>query len=114
MQILYAIGSVDVPGWASLAATVSFTSGVQLFFLGVLGEYVALIFDEVKDRPLYLLDRQHRRNAGPRRDDADYDQTMIGRSGAVSRSDAFPETPDRSEAEETVDRCRLTAGHALN
>ena len=77
--LIYAIGSVDVPGWTSLIAMVSFASGVQLFFLGVLGEYVSLIFDEVKDRPLYLLDRQHRR-AGARRDDADYDSTMTGSS----------------------------------
>ena len=57
---VYLLGSVDVPGWASLVAFVTFATGVQLFFLGVIGEYVSLIFDEVKDRPLYLLSRRHR------------------------------------------------------
>jgi hypothetical protein len=62
-----------------LFAMVSFASGVQLFFLGVLGEYVSLIFDEVKDRPLYLLDRRYRRRAGTRRDH-DCDASLIGSS----------------------------------
>lgn len=68
--VVYATGSVEVPGWTSLIVMVSFASGVQLFFLGVLGEYVSLIFDEVKDRPLYLLDRKLRRGVGSRRSEA--------------------------------------------
>jgi polyisoprenyl-phosphate glycosyltransferase len=47
--------TVIVPGWASLFALVSFIGGINLFFLGVLGEYVGLIFDEVKNRPRYLV-----------------------------------------------------------
>jgi len=43
------------PGWASLFALVAFASSLNLFFLGVLGEYVGLIFDEVKNRPRYLI-----------------------------------------------------------
>jgi polyisoprenyl-phosphate glycosyltransferase len=78
--LMYATGSIEVPGWASLFAMVSFASGVQLFFLGVLGEYVSLIFDEVKDRPLYLLDRRYRRRAGTRRDHADRNASLIGSS----------------------------------
>jgi dolichol-phosphate mannosyltransferase len=49
------VETVEVPGWASLFALLSFTGGVNLFFLGVLGEYVGLVFDEVKNRPRYLL-----------------------------------------------------------
>jgi glycosyltransferase involved in cell wall biosynthesis len=48
-----------VPGWASLFALLSFGVSVNLFFLGVLGEYVGLIFDEVKDRPRYLVSRTY-------------------------------------------------------
>jgi polyisoprenyl-phosphate glycosyltransferase len=47
------------PGWASLFALLAFASSVNLFFLGVLGEYIGLIFDEVKDRPLYLVGRTY-------------------------------------------------------
>jgi dolichol-phosphate mannosyltransferase len=47
------------PGWASLFALLSLASSINLFFLGVLGEYIGLIFDEVKDRPRYLIGRTH-------------------------------------------------------
>lgn len=46
---------VDVPGYASLIVSIAFLGGMQLFSLGVLGEYIALIFAEVKGRPLYLV-----------------------------------------------------------
>jgi glycosyltransferase involved in cell wall biosynthesis len=48
-------GNTYVPGWASLFALLAFASSINLFFLGVLGEYVGLIFDEVKNRPRYLI-----------------------------------------------------------
>jgi polyisoprenyl-phosphate glycosyltransferase len=57
---IYFFGHFDVPGWASILATVSLIGGIQLFFLGVVGEYVGLIFDEVKNRPRYVLDRHYR------------------------------------------------------
>jgi dolichol-phosphate mannosyltransferase len=53
--IAYFFGNANLPGWASLVAGVSFLGGLQLFFLGVIGEYVGLIFDEVKNRPHYLV-----------------------------------------------------------
>jgi glycosyltransferase involved in cell wall biosynthesis len=43
------------PGWASLIVVLSFLSGVQLITLGLVGEYIARIYDEVKGRPLYLV-----------------------------------------------------------
>lgn len=42
------------PGWASIIFIVTFLGGVQLAFVGILGEYIARIFEEVKGRPLYL------------------------------------------------------------
>ena len=50
----------DAPGWPTLAAGLSFLGGVQLFSIGVLGEYVARIFSEVKSRPIYLVGEIHR------------------------------------------------------
>lgn len=44
-----------VPGWTSLVAVVGFLGGIQLIVLGVMGEYIDRIYDEVKQRPLYLV-----------------------------------------------------------
>jgi glycosyltransferase involved in cell wall biosynthesis len=59
---IYLFSSRDVPGWASLFAISSLIGGVQLLFLGILGEYVSLIFDEVKNRPRYLIEREYGRH----------------------------------------------------
>ncbi|OYV47928.1 MAG: glycosyltransferase, partial [Burkholderiales bacterium 21-58-4] len=47
-----------VQGWTTLITVVLFFAGVNLLSIGVLGEYVARIFGEVKNRPVYLLRRQ--------------------------------------------------------
>lgn len=47
---------VDLPGFPSLIVSITFFSGVQLISLGVIGEYIARIFNEVKGRPLYLIE----------------------------------------------------------
>lgn len=44
-----------VSGWTSLMVALTFFSGVQLFSIGILGEYIARIYDESKRRPLYLI-----------------------------------------------------------
>ncbi len=44
-----------VAGWATLAVGLMFFSGVQLLSIGILGEYIGRIFDEVKQRPIYLV-----------------------------------------------------------
>jgi polyisoprenyl-phosphate glycosyltransferase len=49
------ITGVDVPGYASLLVAVLFMGGVQLFFLGLLGEYIGRIYKEVKNRPIYFV-----------------------------------------------------------
>lgn len=49
------IFGVDVPGYASLLVFVLFFNGLTLIGLGVQGEYIARIFTEVKQRPLYLI-----------------------------------------------------------
>ncbi|MDQ2643826.1 MAG: glycosyltransferase family 2 protein [Myxococcota bacterium] len=44
-------------GWATLVVLISVVSGVQLIFLGIIGEYIGAIFDEVKARPHYIVDQ---------------------------------------------------------
>lgn len=47
--------STVVPGWATLLIAVLFLGGVQLVSLGIMGEYIARIYGQVKARPLYLV-----------------------------------------------------------
>jgi dolichol-phosphate mannosyltransferase len=44
-----------VPGYASLLVTIAFLSGVQLMVMGMVGQYVARVYDEARARPLYLV-----------------------------------------------------------
>lgn len=50
----YVVG-VEVTGWASLIFALFFFGGVQLFFLGVVGAYLARVYEEVKARPRYVV-----------------------------------------------------------
>jgi dolichol-phosphate mannosyltransferase len=49
------LGIGYVPGWASVVAVVTFIGGVQLLVMGMMGIYVGRIYDEVKQRPLYVV-----------------------------------------------------------
>jgi glycosyltransferase involved in cell wall biosynthesis len=62
--ILYALllrlfTDVWVTGWTLLFIAVLFLGGVQLVFLGVIGEYLGRVYGEVKQRPLYLVKERH-------------------------------------------------------
>jgi glycosyltransferase involved in cell wall biosynthesis len=59
---------IDVPGFPSLIISVMFFAGVQLISLGVLGEYLGRMYEEVKGRPLFLVAEElglERPPAGP-------------------------------------------------
>ncbi len=47
-----------IPGFATLAASILLLSGIQLLGLGIVGEYVGRIFEEVKHRPMYVIARE--------------------------------------------------------
>lgn len=47
--------NLDIPGYAFLASGLFFLGGVQMFFLGVVGEYIGKIYRQVQNRPLYLV-----------------------------------------------------------
>jgi glycosyltransferase involved in cell wall biosynthesis len=60
----YFLRGIAVPGWTTIVVGLMFFSGIQLIGLGVLGEYVSRIFEEVKGRPLYVV--RHRAGRGLR------------------------------------------------
>jgi glycosyltransferase involved in cell wall biosynthesis len=76
LSVLYGLFAITVyltvghlpPGYTSLIVAVSFMGGLQLTVLGILGEYLAAVFDEVKRRPLYIVDEVIGRTVGTRID----------------------------------------------
>jgi polyisoprenyl-phosphate glycosyltransferase len=76
LAVLFAIYSLfakvflhdETRGFTALTLLITFLSGVNLFFLGVIGEYVGRVYEEVKGRPLYVVGKVVRRGA-PSRDD---------------------------------------------
>lgn len=51
----YFAGQIDVLGWTSLIISIWFLSGIIIFILGIIGLYLAKIYDHSKDRPLYIM-----------------------------------------------------------
>lgn len=48
--------SFTVSGWTSLALLIIFFGGIQLITIGILGQYIGVLFDEIKNRPEYIID----------------------------------------------------------
>ena len=51
-------GSSVLPGWASTVLPTYFFGGLQIFCLGLIGEYIAKIYQEVKSRPRYIVEKE--------------------------------------------------------
>ncbi len=56
--IRYLAGGITVSGFASLILSIWFLSGIIIFILGIVGLYLARIFQQVKDRPIYIVDEK--------------------------------------------------------
>lgn len=57
--VLKLTGAYTIPGWASVVVMLSFFSGVQLLVVGSVGQYVGRIYEQGKNRPLYLISEAH-------------------------------------------------------
>ena len=50
--------NILIPGFAAITLAIVFFGGVNIFLIGLVGEYISRIFEEVKDRPLYVVDKK--------------------------------------------------------
>lgn len=53
--VKYVAPETVIPGWSSTFSAILFLGGIQLICLGVLGEYIGRIYEEIKNRPLYIV-----------------------------------------------------------
>jgi glycosyltransferase involved in cell wall biosynthesis len=58
LTLSYVIDGHDVSGWTTIVVSLMLFAGIQLVSLGIVGEYVGRIFEEVKARPLYVVRRE--------------------------------------------------------
>ena len=51
------LGKIDVPGWTTIMIILSFTAGIQMTMIGVIGEYLWRTMDETRKRPIYIIEK---------------------------------------------------------
>ena len=56
---------ITVQGWATIMVGTLFLGGVQLICIGIMGEYVARIFNQIKQRPMYIIEEVYDSGKGP-------------------------------------------------
>jgi polyisoprenyl-phosphate glycosyltransferase len=61
----------EIRGWASTVVIMLFLGGVQLLTIGIIGEYISRIYDEVKQRPLFVVRELENLDRSPAREDAE-------------------------------------------
>lgn len=68
LTLRYLINGADVSGWTTIVVGLMLFSGIQLVSLGIVGEYIGRVFEEVKGRPLFIVRRErgHGLRGGPR------------------------------------------------
>lgn len=77
VQIL--LSGIDVPGYFTTIASIMIIGGVQLVFIGVLGEYIGKIYYEVKKRPHFIVDESNINNAANNICDDYYEEVALSK-----------------------------------
>ena len=73
------ISGIDVPGYFTTIASIMIIGGVQLVFIGVLGEYIGKIYYEVKKRPHFIVDESNINNAASDICDDYYEEVALSK-----------------------------------
>lgn len=72
LYAIYAIieyfGGKTIPGWASILVSILMIGGMQLISIGIIGEYLARVFNEAKNRPMYLVKEYTSKDANKKHD----------------------------------------------
>lgn len=72
LYAIYAIieyfGGKTIPGWASILVSILLIGGMQLISIGIIGEYLARVFNEAKNRPMYLVKEYTSKDANRKHD----------------------------------------------
>ena len=58
LTVSYFLAGHEVSGWTTIVVSLMLFAGIQLISLGIVGEYVGRVFDEVKSRPLFVVKRE--------------------------------------------------------
>lgn len=58
ISIDYLLNGNEVSGWTTIVVTMMFFFGMQMLFTGIIGEYIGRVFEEVKQRPVYVVRRE--------------------------------------------------------
>ncbi|CPN97013.1 glycosyl transferase family protein [Staphylococcus aureus] len=53
------MNGIDEPGYFTIISSILFLGGLQLFSLGIIGEYIGRIYFESKDRPKYIIEQSN-------------------------------------------------------
>ncbi len=85
----YVLGD-HLPGWATLSVGMMFSSGVQLLALGVIAEYLGRTFEEVKQRPIFIVAEDSRRKASLHAASPVYDATPMMTDASLPDTPAIP------------------------
>jgi dolichol-phosphate mannosyltransferase len=81
-----------VPGWASSIVATTFFSGVQLVVLGVMGEYLGRVMEEVKRRPLFVIGALHKHGKDYALPAGFYQMNALGQNKILEQIETAPST----------------------
>jgi dolichol-phosphate mannosyltransferase len=82
--------SVLVPGWTSLMAAITIFGTIQLLLFGIFGEYLGRMYEQVKQRPLYIIQEIKRGEASQGVDRHNFFATSTGAAAAVQSNATVP------------------------